>query len=153
MDPSEDADESSETDSPDLDTPRTSSSRREEAPSIPAARLSSDVKRRFDELVRSSQSERFRLRQSQLEIQEREEELRYSEQLETADLWQARRLLQMCLAWWIALTRKQLGKSQNAADASDQVTISKAWEHWRAQVPRKLKAEEWVTRPIESDAC
>lgn len=104
----------------------------------PSSRLPADAKRRFDELVRSSQSERSRLRQSHVEMQEREELERWGEQLDLADQWRARHLLQMCLAWWITLTRQQLEKTQNAADASARVTLDKAWERWRAQTQREL---------------
>lgn len=97
-----------------------------------ATRLPIAAKRRFDELVRSSQFERTRLRQSNLAAQEREELERWSQQIELADLLRAKSLLKMCLLWWITLTRQQLEKSQNAADASERVSLVKAWERWRA---------------------
>ncbi|GAC99844.1 potential spindle pole body-associated protein [Pseudozyma hubeiensis SY62] len=104
-----------------------------------AVRLPADAKRRFDELVRSSQSARATLRQSRGAQQERHEQKAVDNLQEMAGLWRARRLLQTCLAWWITLTRKQLEMSQNAADASARVTMQKAWERWRAQDEQDLQ--------------
>ncbi|SYW82441.1 uncharacterized protein UBRO2_04563 [Ustilago bromivora] len=137
LDPESSADGSSDSDSPDLAVTARSALPIDVASPGPSSRLPTDAKRRFDELVRSSQSERSKLRQSNMQMQEREELERWSEQLDMADQWQARRLLQMCLAWWITLTRQQLEKTQNAADASDRVTIDKAWERWRVQTRRE----------------
>ncbi|SOV05615.1 uncharacterized protein UDID_06388 [Ustilago sp. UG-2017a] len=137
LDPESSADGSSDSESPDLAVTARSVLPIDVASPGLSSRLPTDAKRRFDELVRSSQSERSKLRQSNMQMQEREELERWSEQLDMADQWQARRLLQMCLAWWITLTRQQLEKTQNAADASDRVTIDKAWERWRAQTRRE----------------
>ncbi|SPO28954.1 uncharacterized protein UTRI_04996_B [Ustilago trichophora] len=140
LDPESSSNQGGHTDSPDDSFPTGADIERDDALTNPVARLPADVRRRFDELVRSSQSERNRLRHSNLATQEREEQQRWSQQLEMADLWRARRLLQMCLAWWITLTRQQLEKAQNAADASARVTVDKAWERWRAQAQQEREA-------------
>ncbi|SJX64534.1 uncharacterized protein SRS1_15145 [Sporisorium reilianum f. sp. reilianum] len=106
-----------------------------------AIRLPTDAKRRFDELVRSSQSARSRLRQSRAATQGREQQDASAEQHEMADLWRARRLLQTCLAWWITLTRQQLENCQNAADASARVLVEKAWERWSHEAHSSLQAK------------
>ncbi|SPO27853.1 uncharacterized protein UTRI_04996 [Ustilago trichophora] len=129
-----------DTDSPGDSYPIDANNERDGALTTHAARLPADARRRFDELVRSSQSERNRLRDSHLATQEEEEQQRWSQQLEVADLWRARRLLQMCLAWWITLTRQQLEEAQNAADASARVTVDKAWERWRVQAQQEREA-------------
>ena len=133
------SDESSDPDSPDAEMNTQTSPKREDAPYKPASHMPTDAKRRFDELVRSSQEERERLRQSNLRFQEREERDRWNQQLEMADQWRARRLLQMCLAWWITLTRQQVERMQSAADASARVTVDKAWERWRSQAQQELE--------------
>ncbi|KAJ9474802.1 putative spindle pole body-associated protein [Pseudozyma hubeiensis] len=126
---------------------------REAGTQTDAFRLPTDAKRRFDELVRSSQSARATLRQSRGVQQERHEQQAADNLQEMAELWRARRLLQTCLAWWITLTRKQLEMSQNAADASARVTMQKAWERWRAQDEQDLqgrrvgeKTDRWRSR-------
>ncbi|SNX86191.1 uncharacterized protein MEPE_04900 [Melanopsichium pennsylvanicum] len=124
-------DESSEADSPDV------------APAAElfssVARLSADAKRRFDELVRSSQSERSRIRRSNTESQNRDGDDRLVNQLETAEQWRQRRILQHSLAWWIALTRQRLEQMRNAADAGDRVILDKTWQHWQLQMQHELE--------------
>ena len=135
----QDPDVSNGSDDPSVSCSTEATLNRDEALSGPTARLPTNAKRRFSELIRSSHSERVKRRQSQYEMQEREEQQRWGEQLQAADLWRARRLLQMCLAWWVTLTRQQLDKIQNAADASARVTIDKAWEKWSAQTQRETE--------------
>ncbi|TKY89472.1 hypothetical protein EX895_002003 [Sporisorium graminicola] len=106
-----------------------------------AVRLPTDAKRRFDDLVRSSQFARSRMRQTQAATHGREEQDARAQQLQMADLWRARQLLQTCLAWWITLTRQQLEKSQNAADASARVLVQKSWERWRQEVQSGLQGK------------
>ena len=108
----------------------------DEAPCLPA-----DARRRFDELIRSSQSARSRLRNSQAATHGQNEQVALTQQDEIADLWRARRLLQTCLAWWITLTRQQLDKCQNAADASARVLVEKAWERWKQEAQSGLEAK------------
>lgn len=105
-----------------------------------ALRLPNDAKRRFDQLVQSSQSARATLRQSQLAEQARQELNISSQQLQAADLWRARKLLQNCLAWWMTLTRQQLAKSQNAADASARVLVEKSLQRWKTQAQSSLQS-------------
>ncbi len=107
------------------------------APLKSATRLPVDARRRFDELVRSSQLARSRLRLSQVD---RNQAADTDDLVEDADLWRARRLLQTCLAWWITLTRNHLERSANAVAASDRVLVQKAWERWRAESLRGMEA-------------
>ncbi|GAC75710.1 hypothetical protein PANT_18c00026 [Moesziomyces antarcticus T-34] len=102
-------------------------------------RLSNDTKRRFDELVRSSQLERAQLRNSQFAKRQREQDERQTQDEHLADLFRQRRLLQVSLAWWAALAQQQAEKCQNAAAAAARVRLTKAWERWRAQTHQDLE--------------
>lgn len=102
-------------------------------------RLPNDTKRRFDDLVRSSQLERAQLRNSQSAIRQREQDQRQTADEHLADLFRKRRLLQVSLAWWAALAQQQAEKCQNAAAAAARVRLTKAWERWRAQTHQDLE--------------
>ncbi|PWZ02481.1 hypothetical protein BCV70DRAFT_182607 [Testicularia cyperi] len=118
---------------------KTSSSFIPSAPAVSSLRLPAEAKRRFDELLRSSQAEREQLRRrSHGTLTGRCADNDPTDpQVRLADRAFAHRLLRTCLVWWMTLTRRELERTNNAVDASNRVILAKAWDKWSTAAQRE----------------
>lgn len=88
------------------------------------------AKRRFEEVVARSRSERDASRRAEEAQQEAAEEVQLASAYRQADLLFGAHLVRKCLSWWLTLHRKRTANYQHAVRARDELLKTKAFDAW-----------------------